>query len=167
MGYWSGAVSQTRGSLKRAASCQSIKHERADVPAPMPGQLHNGGRASLFHWGSAAAFSSCRSPVLLLDVAGTGTMADERPANGPTAPTVAVIASPATPATPATPTTPGAPSAADAAAAAAAKRKAATRRGKPPPERPQRALFCLTLANPVRKLCINVIEWKYPFQRRF
>ncbi|KAI9556867.1 hypothetical protein GHT06_016659 [Daphnia sinensis] len=53
--------------------------------------------------------------------------------------------------------------AAAAAAAAAAKRKAMSRRGKPPPERPQRALFCLSLTNPVRKLCISVVEWK-PFE---
>lgn len=37
------------------------------------------------------------------------------------------------------------------------------RGGKPPPDRPQRALFCLTLKNPVRKLCIDVVEWK-PFE---
>ena len=53
--------------------------------------------------------------------------------------------------------------AAAAAAAAAAKRKAMSRRGKPPPERPQRALLCLSLTNPLRKLCISVVEWKYPF----
>lgn len=53
--------------------------------------------------------------------------------------------------------------AATEAAAAAAKRKAQSRRGKPPPERPQRALFCLSLTNPIRKLCISVVEWKYPF----
>jgi len=29
--------------------------------------------------------------------------------------------------------------------------------------RPVRALFCLTLQNPIRKLCIRVVEWKYPF----
>lgn len=29
--------------------------------------------------------------------------------------------------------------------------------------RPQSALFCLTLQNPIRKLCINVVEWRYPF----
>ncbi|XP_071054916.1 muscle calcium channel subunit alpha-1 [Onthophagus taurus] len=34
------------------------------------------------------------------------------------------------------------------------------RGGKPPPDRPQRALFCLHLKNPVRKLCIDVVEWK-------
>nr|XP_024215784.1 muscle calcium channel subunit alpha-1 isoform X2 [Halyomorpha halys] len=37
------------------------------------------------------------------------------------------------------------------------------RGGKPPPDRPQRALFCLPLKNPVRKLCIDVVEWK-PFE---
>lgn len=42
--------------------------------------------------------------------------------------------------------------------------KRPVRRGvKPPPERPQRALFFFTLKNPVRKMCIDVIEWKYPF----
>ena len=29
--------------------------------------------------------------------------------------------------------------------------------------RPLRALFCLDLKNPLRKLCIRVVEWKYPF----
>ena len=53
--------------------------------------------------------------------------------------------------------------AAEAAAAAAATRKALSRRGKPPPERPIRSLLCLSLTNPVRKLCISVVEWKYPF----
>ncbi|CAM9958364.1 unnamed protein product [Lampetra planeri] len=28
--------------------------------------------------------------------------------------------------------------------------------------RPPRALFCLTLSNPIRKACINLVEWKYP-----
>lgn len=37
------------------------------------------------------------------------------------------------------------------------------RPGKQLPDRPQRALCCLTLNNPLRKLCIGVIEWKYPF----
>ncbi|CAH0562347.1 unnamed protein product [Brassicogethes aeneus] len=42
--------------------------------------------------------------------------------------------------------------------------KRPVRRGaKPPPDRPQRALFCLYLKNPVRKLCIEVVEWK-PFE---
>lgn len=34
---------------------------------------------------------------------------------------------------------------------------------KPPPDRPKRALFCLYLKNPIRKMCIDVVEWKYPF----
>ena len=50
-----------------------------------------------------------------------------------------------------------------AAAAAAAEKKRPVRRGKPPPDRPVRALFCLPLTNPVRKACINIVEWKYPF----
>ncbi len=29
--------------------------------------------------------------------------------------------------------------------------------------RPPRALFCMNLKNPFRKLCINIVEWKYPF----
>ena len=36
---------------------------------------------------------------------------------------------------------------------------------KPVPEvlpRPPRALFCLTLQNPVRKACISIVEWRYP-----
>ncbi|RZC33742.1 muscle calcium channel subunit alpha-1-like, partial [Asbolus verrucosus] len=33
------------------------------------------------------------------------------------------------------------------------------RGGKPPPDRPQRALFCLYLKNPIRKICIDVVEW--------
>ena len=48
--------------------------------------------------------------------------------------------------------------------AAAARRKANAR--KPIVNvnpRPPRALFCLTLTNPVRKLFIDVVEWKYPF----
>ncbi|VVC34211.1 Hypothetical protein CINCED_3A011574 [Cinara cedri] len=37
------------------------------------------------------------------------------------------------------------------------------RPGKQLPDRPQRALCCLSLKNPLRKLCISVIEWK-PFE---
>lgn len=38
------------------------------------------------------------------------------------------------------------------------------RRGiKQPPDRPPRALFLFTLKNPLRKICISVVEWKYPF----
>ncbi|XP_063603712.1 muscle calcium channel subunit alpha-1-like isoform X10 [Penaeus indicus] len=35
--------------------------------------------------------------------------------------------------------------------------------GKPPENRPARALFCLGLKNPLRKICIDVVEWK-PFE---
>ncbi|XP_015833195.1 muscle calcium channel subunit alpha-1 isoform X3 [Tribolium castaneum] len=44
-----------------------------------------------------------------------------------------------------------------------APRRPMRRGGKPPPDRPQRALFCLYLKNPIRKLCIDVVEWK-PFE---
>jgi hypothetical protein len=37
------------------------------------------------------------------------------------------------------------------------------RGGKTHADRPKRALFCLTLKNPLRKMCIDVVEWKYPF----
>ncbi|KAG5668929.1 hypothetical protein PVAND_016838 [Polypedilum vanderplanki] len=37
------------------------------------------------------------------------------------------------------------------------------RGGKVQPDRPKRALFCLTLKNPIRKLCIDIVEWK-PFE---
>ncbi|XP_054843978.1 voltage-dependent L-type calcium channel subunit alpha-1C [Eublepharis macularius] len=29
--------------------------------------------------------------------------------------------------------------------------------------RPPRALLCLTLKNPIRRACISIVEWKYPF----
>ncbi|XP_006824650.1 uncharacterized protein LOC102808406 [Saccoglossus kowalevskii] len=29
--------------------------------------------------------------------------------------------------------------------------------------RPPRACLCLTLDNPLRRLCISIVEWKYPF----
>lgn len=29
-------------------------------------------------------------------------------------------------------------------------------------QRSPRALFCLTLANPLRRSCISIVEWKYP-----
>lgn len=50
-----------------------------------------------------------------------------------------------------------------AAAAPAAPKRPVRRGGKPQPDRPQRALFCLTLKNPLRKLCIDIVEWK-PFE---
>ncbi|XP_043070635.1 voltage-dependent calcium channel type D subunit alpha-1 isoform X2 [Drosophila grimshawi] len=48
-------------------------------------------------------------------------------------------------------------------AGAAAGQKRPQRRGKPQPDRPQRALFCLGLKNPIRALCIRIVEWK-PFE---
>ncbi|XP_063698598.1 muscle calcium channel subunit alpha-1 [Culicoides brevitarsis] len=44
-----------------------------------------------------------------------------------------------------------------------APKRPVRRGGKPQPDRPQRALFCLTLKNPIRKLCIAIVEWK-PFE---
>lgn len=44
-----------------------------------------------------------------------------------------------------------------------APKRPVRRSGKPQPDRPQRALFCLTLKNPIRKLCIAIVEWK-PFE---
>ncbi|XP_065218942.1 muscle calcium channel subunit alpha-1 isoform X4 [Planococcus citri] len=42
--------------------------------------------------------------------------------------------------------------------------KRPVRRGiKQPPDRPQRALFLFTLKNPIRKICISIVEWK-PFE---
>lgn len=42
--------------------------------------------------------------------------------------------------------------------------KRPARRGiKQPPDRAPRALFLFTLKNPIRKICISVVEWKYPF----
>ncbi len=47
---------------------------------------------------------------------------------------------------------------------AAAKRRTTPRKPNASVNtRPPRALFCLTLKNPIRKLCINIVEWKYPF----
>ncbi|KAF7393973.1 hypothetical protein HZH68_010792 [Vespula germanica] len=65
-------------------------------------------------------------------------------------------------------TGPAGPTGASTGAPAGAAPKAATKRparraGKPPPDRPIRALFCLPLKNPIRKLCIGVVEWK-PFE---
>lgn len=60
--------------------------------------------------------------------------------------------------------TPGSAAGPNAAPAAPAAPKRPVRRGgKPQPDRPQRALFCLTLKNPLRKLCIDIVEWK-PFE---
>lgn len=52
------------------------------------------------------------------------------------------------------------PSLADAGASNQPKRPL-RRPGKVIPDRPQRVFYCLTLKNPLRKLCIKVVEWKY------
>ena len=49
-----------------------------------------------------------------------------------------------------------------AAVKASAPKRPARRGGKAAFDRPVRALFILTLKNPVRKMCIDVVEWKYP-----
>ena len=49
-----------------------------------------------------------------------------------------------------------------AAAKKRQNRKTAQQNANP---RPPRALFCLTLKNPVRKWCIRFVEWKYPFEK--
>jgi len=59
-----------------------------------------------------------------------------------------------------------------AASAAGSVRAAAKRRTNvgrsnvfvPPPTR---SLLCLSLTNPIRKLTISVVEWKYPFSKHF
>ncbi|XP_047540541.1 muscle calcium channel subunit alpha-1 isoform X3 [Vanessa atalanta] len=66
----------------------------------------------------------------------------------------------------ATPTTPAAnptPDAGPLIPVPVAPRKPARRGPKVQQERPKRALFCLTLKNPLRKLCIDIVEWK-PFE---
>ncbi|XP_055713319.1 muscle calcium channel subunit alpha-1-like isoform X3 [Phlebotomus papatasi] len=50
-----------------------------------------------------------------------------------------------------------------AAAPKSPPKKPVRRGGKPQPDRPVRALFCLGLKNPIRKLCIDIVEWK-PFE---
>lgn len=32
------------------------------------------------------------------------------------------------------------------------------------PEKAERVLYCLNLKNPLRRLCIGIVEWKYPFR---
>lgn len=61
-------------------------------------------------------------------------------------------------------TTATAVAAAAAATAAGVPKRPVRRGGKAQPDRPVRALFCLGLKNPLRKLCIDVVEWKYPFK---
>ncbi|XP_026733619.1 muscle calcium channel subunit alpha-1-like isoform X2 [Trichoplusia ni] len=72
------------------------------------------------------------------------------------------LAAPAT-----TPTTPPPALAPDATGplvqVPVAPRKPPRRGPKVQQERPKRALFCLTLKNPLRKVCIDIVEWK-PFE---
>ncbi|XP_023318725.1 muscle calcium channel subunit alpha-1 isoform X2 [Trichogramma pretiosum] len=53
--------------------------------------------------------------------------------------------------------------AADRIAEKAMAKKQVRRGNKAQPDRPARALFCFGLKNPIRKLCIAVVEWK-PFE---
>lgn len=53
--------------------------------------------------------------------------------------------------------------AAAAGATAMQRKRANMRKQQNQNVRPARALFCMTLRNPIRKLCIRVAEWKYPF----
>lgn len=49
-----------------------------------------------------------------------------------------------------------------ALAAQTNSRKRPASRAQAAGARPQRALFCLSLRNPLRKMCIGIVEWKYP-----
>lgn len=53
--------------------------------------------------------------------------------------------------------------AATTAAATMTRKRANARKQQNQNVRPQRALFCLNLQNPIRKLCIRVVEWR-PFE---
>lgn len=44
------------------------------------------------------------------------------------------------------------------------ERKRVVRKVTKSPEKADRVLYCLTLKNPIRRLCIGIVEWKYPFQ---
>ena len=48
---------------------------------------------------------------------------------------------------------------------AAAKRRTNVGRSNAFVPPPTRSLFCLSLTNPLRKLTISVVEWKYPFNQ--
>jgi hypothetical protein len=57
--------------------------------------------------------------------------------------------------------------AAAAGAAAMQRKRANMRKQQNQNVRPARALFCLTLKNPIRKVCIKIVEWKYPFSSNY
>jgi len=59
----------------------------------------------------------------------------------------------------------GYPAGSNTAAATATKKKNPTSGGQN--VRPKRALCCLTLSNPIRRACISIVEWKYPFPLKF
>lgn len=43
------------------------------------------------------------------------------------------------------------------------ERKRVVRKVVKVPEKAERVLYCLQLKNPLRRVCINIVEWKYPF----
>ena len=91
-----------------------------------------------------------------------GTPADDGTPAGPGGPETPAKGSPERPLSSAWNTALAATGVASTMAAAAQKRRTNPRNQNLNP-RPPRALFCLNLKNPLRKLCINVVEWKYPF----
>ena len=91
-----------------------------------------------------------------------GTPPQDGPTAGPAGVLSAEKGSPERPLSSAWNTALAATGVANTMAAAAQKRRTNPRNQNLNP-RPPRALFCLTLKNPMRKLCINVVEWKYPF----
>jgi len=64
--------------------------------------------------------------------------------------------------TPATQPTSPFPAAATPTAAQPAERKRVIRKVPKVPEKAEKVLYCMTLKNPLRKICINIVEWKYP-----
>lgn len=61
--------------------------------------------------------------------------------------------------------TPGAGSNQQKTTAGTTQKRPQRRGGKQQPDRPERALFCLTLKNPVRAFCIRIVDSKHPFKR--
>lgn len=111
------------------------------------------------------AYAGCawQGPLSAATAAATAATAMSTVGAGAPAEATAGADGAAAPGTPATPDTPGGAPAAPSATPAAPKPRPVRRGVKPPPDRPQRALFFLYLKNPVRKLCIDIVEWKYPF----
>lgn len=46
------------------------------------------------------------------------------------------------------------------------ERKRVVRKVPKVPEKAESVLYCLTLKNPIRRLCIGIVEWKYPFHQK-